>query len=169
MVTSNTQAIRRAGIAFIVGAGITALGGAVSQVAQTSAAVSDQTWSYPWSSDAFVPITLLWASAHALIIVGLLAFRRSGLAGATRTAGVGLALAVLGTVLLLAGEVASVPIRDHNLEDTGPAIVGGLFGLATLLSAGSPRLARVQTTNLCRRRTLYREPGPTGTPIRLVP
>jgi len=154
MVTSNTQAIRRAGIAFIVGAGITALGGAVSQVAQTSAAVSDQTWSYPWSSDAFVPITLLWASAHALIIVGLLAFRRSGLAGATRTAGVGLALAVLGTVLLLAGEVASVPIRDHNLEDTGPAIVGGLFGLATLLSPGSPRLARVQTTNLCRRHTL---------------
>ncbi|MDQ3632097.1 MAG: hypothetical protein M3417_12665 [Actinomycetota bacterium] len=135
MATSSIQSLRKAGIACIVGALITAIGGVVSQVAQASTTVSDEMWSYPWSSGTLVPLSLLWAFAHVLILVGLLGLRRSGLAGPTRAAAVGLALALTGTALLLVGEVASIPIRDQSLDDTGPAIVGGVFGIGTLLSA----------------------------------
>jgi hypothetical protein len=100
-----------------------------------STTVSDDLWSYPWSSDALVPVSLLWALAHLLTLAGLVGFRRSGLAGQRRTARAGLALAVAGAALLVACELASLPFRDQQLDATGPAIVGGLFGIATLLSA----------------------------------
>ena len=136
MSTQTQHSLRRAGIAFIVGASITAIGGAVVQgIVQPSTTVSDEMWSYPWSSDALVPISLLWASAHLLIIAGLLGFRRSGIAGPSRTATVGLTLAVIGTSLLFVGELASLPFRYQHVDDTGPAIVGGVFGIATLVSA----------------------------------
>lgn len=135
MATSGISSIRRAGMACITGALITAIGAVVSQVVQASTAVSDETWSYPWSSDTFVAVTTLWGVAHLLIFIGLLGLRRSGLAGATRTAATGLALALAGTGLLLVAELASIPVRDQHVEDTGPALVGSLFGLATLLSA----------------------------------
>jgi hypothetical protein len=136
MSTDTHHSLRRAGIAFIVGALITAIGGAVVQgFVQPSTTVSDDMWSYPWSSDALVPISLLWAFAHLLIIAGLLGFRRSGMAGPSRTAATGLALAVIGTSLLLVGELASIPFRYEHIDDTGPGIVGGVFGIATLLSA----------------------------------
>ena len=135
MTRSNIESIRRAGITLIVGALITAIGGAVSQIVQASTAVSDEIWRYPWSSETFIPISLLWAFAHALIIIGILGFRRSGLAGLSRMAAIGLALALIGTALLLLGELAAIPIRDQNIDDTAPAIVGGVFGTGTLLSA----------------------------------
>lgn len=135
MTTSSIEWLRKAGIACIVGALITAIGGVVSQVAQSSTTVSDEMWSYPWSSGTLVPLSLLWAFAHVLILVGLLGLRRSGLAGPTRAATVGLALALTGTALLLVGELASIPIRDQNVDDAGPAIVGPVFGVGTLLSA----------------------------------
>jgi hypothetical protein len=48
--TQTYQSLRRAGLAFIVGALITAIGGAVVQAfVQPSTAVSDDMWSYPWS------------------------------------------------------------------------------------------------------------------------
>ena len=136
MSTQTHQSLRRAGLAFIVGASITAIGGAVVQgIVQPSTTVSDEMWSYPWSSDALVPISLLWASAHLLIIAGLLGFRRSGIAGPSRTATVGLTLAVIGTSLLFVGELASLPFRYQHVDDTGPATMGGMFGIATLVSA----------------------------------
>jgi hypothetical protein len=135
MSTSNFEALRRAGMACIAGALITAIGTAVSQIVQASTAVSEEAWSYPWASGTFVGISLLWGISHALIFIGLLGLRRSGLAGPTRGATVGLALPLTGTALLLVGELASIPIRDQNVDDTGPAIVGSVFGLGTLLSA----------------------------------
>jgi hypothetical protein len=84
---------------------------------------------------ALVPVSLLWAFAHLLVVVGLMGFRRSGTAGPSRTAAVGLALAVIGTSLLFVAELASLPFRYQHVDDTGPGIVGGVFGIATLLSA----------------------------------
>lgn len=109
MVTSRAESVRRAGLALIAGALITAVGGAASQIVQASTSVSDDLWRYPWSSDLFVPISVLWAFAHVLVIVGLLGLRRSGVAGPTRSAAVGLALAIAGTGVLLVAEFASLP------------------------------------------------------------
>lgn len=132
--TPATGSVRRAAVALIVGALITALGGAASQIVQASSSVSEDLWRYPWTSDAFVPISLLWALAHALVIVGLLGLRRSGVAGATKGAAVGLTLAVAGTALLLVAEFASLPFANQQVDDTAPTIVGATFGLGTILS-----------------------------------
>ncbi|MDQ3770225.1 MAG: hypothetical protein M3370_12225 [Actinomycetota bacterium] len=135
MATSNIDSLRKAGIACIAGALITAIGATVSQITQASTVVSDEMWSYPWSSGTFVAVTLLWGLSNVLIFIGLLGLRRSGLAGPTRAAGAGLALALTGTALLLVGQLASLPLSDQKVDDTGPAIVGGVFGLGTILSA----------------------------------
>ncbi len=134
MLTPTTEPVRRAAIALIAGALITAIGGAAAQIVQASSSVSQDLWRYPWSSDAFVPISLLWAIAHALVIAGLLGLRRSALAGPGKDATVGLSLAVAGTALLLAAEFASLPFANQPVDNTGPAIVGALFGLGSVLS-----------------------------------
>lgn len=135
MTTVNPESLRKAGIACIVGALITAGGGVASQIARASTNVSDEAWTYPWSGGTFIALTLLWGVSHLLIFFGLLGLRRSGLAGPTRAAAVGLSLAMAGMALLLVAEVASIPFRDQTVDDTGPAIVGAMFGLATLLTA----------------------------------
>lgn len=134
MATPTTDSLRRAAIALIAGALITAVGGAASQIVQASSSVSEDLWRYPWSSEAFVPISLLWAIAHALVIAGLIGLRRSGLAGPTKSAAAGLTLAVAGTALLLIAEFASLPFANQQADDTAPTIVGATFGLGTILS-----------------------------------
>lgn len=136
MSTSTNESVRRAAAVGIAGAVLSVISAAIVQLAvQPSTTVLDTRWSYPWSSDALVPVSLAYAALHALVIVGLLGFSRSGLAGPSRTARVGLAIAVAGTALLLVGELASIPIRNAGTDDTGAVIVGSIFGVAVALSA----------------------------------
>jgi hypothetical protein len=72
---------------------------------------------------------------HVLVFVGVLGFARSGVAGHSRSARLGTALALVGTALLFVGEMASIAIRDQRTDDTGAVIVGGIFALAILLTA----------------------------------
>jgi hypothetical protein len=136
MARTKIESVRTAGISCIVGAGATVLGGIVVQgIVQRATNVSDKQWSYPWSSGALVPVSLLWASLHVLVFLGLLGFARSGLAGTSRGARLGLLLTLVGTALLFVGELASITIRDQRTDQTGAAIVGAIFGLAILLTA----------------------------------
>ena len=136
MARPTTEFLRTASIGCIVGAAATTLGAIVVQgLVQPATTVSDHRWSYPWSSGALVPISLLWASLHVLVFVGLLGFARSGVAGTSRSARVGTLLALVGTALLFVGELASILIRDQRTDDTGAAIVGSIFALAILLTA----------------------------------
>ena len=136
MTKPRTESLRTAGIICVVGATATTLGGiAVQGIVEPATTVSDHRWSYPWSSGALVPISLLWASLHVLVFVGLLGFARSGLAGPSRSARLGTTLALVGTVLLFVGELASILVRDQRTDDTGAAIVGGIFAVAILVTA----------------------------------
>jgi len=136
MARDNAKSLRTAGISCIVGAAATTLGGIVVQgIVQPATNVSDRRWSYPWSSGALVPVSILWASLHVLVFAGVLGFARSGLAGHGRSARLGTTLALVGTALLFVGEIASIPIRDQRTDDTGAVIVGGIFALAILLTA----------------------------------
>ena len=136
MARGDTKSLRTAGISCIVGAAATTLGGIVVQgIVQPATNVSDRRWSYPWSSGALVPVSILWASLHVLVFAGVLGFARSGLAGHGRSARLGTTLALVGTALLFVGEIASIPIRDQRTDDTGAVIVGGIFALAILLTA----------------------------------
>jgi hypothetical protein len=139
MVPTNDSQIRRtrrAAMGFIGAAAATAIAGAVLQFGlQPATDLSDDMWRYPWSdSGAFVAFSLFSALLHALVIVGLIAFGRSGAAGRSRAASSGVALAVAGTALLLVGELASIPIRNAGIDDTSAAIVGAIFGLASIAS-----------------------------------
>jgi hypothetical protein len=129
--------IRRAAVGMMVAAAATAVAGAVLQFGlQPAADISDDMWRYPWSSSgAFVAFSVVSATIHGLVAFGVLAFGRSGVAGRSRAATVGVALAVAGTLLLLVGELASIPIRNAEVSDTSAGIVGGVFGLASILSA----------------------------------
>ncbi len=115
----------------IIGGALTAVSAVLVQF--RSADVPDTMWSYPWTSDAFVLVCVLYAVFHALVLVGVLGFARSGAAGTSRVARTGSALAVAGTGVLLVAELASIPFRADPLDAAGPSIVGGVFGLGTLL------------------------------------
>lgn len=136
MAKPTTESLRAAGISCIVGAAATTVGGIVVQgIVQPAATVSDHRWSYPWSSSALVPISILWASLHALVFVGLLGFARSAVAGPGRSARLGTTLILAGTALLFVGELASIAVRDQRTDDTGAVIVGAIFAVAILLTA----------------------------------
>lgn len=136
MDKSVSRSIRHLAMAGIIGGAATALSGMVVQaVVQPVSTVSDEMWSYPWPSDTFVPVTLLFAGFHLLVFLGVLGFARSGLAGPGRSARVGSVLAMVGTAVFFMAELASIPINDQRMDAPGPMIVGGIFGLGVLLTA----------------------------------
>ena len=146
MATAKHGSLRAAAASCIVGAAATTLGGiAVQAIVQPATSVSHDRWSYPWSSAALIPISLLWAVLHVLVFYGLLGFARSGLAGTRRSAHTGLFLALAGTALLFVGELASIPIRDQRTDDTGARVVGAIFAVAILMTAAGFLLAGITT------------------------
>src|SRR5215211_2298438 len=124
---------QKAAVALIAGATIHAIGGIVGQVVQASTLVTDDMFSYPWTSAELVAVSLVEALAFGLGVVGLAALRASGVAGRTRVARVGLAVALGGTALFVVAELASIAVRDQYLDEGAAGAVGGVFGLATLL------------------------------------
>jgi len=127
---------RQAAAAFIVAAAATTVAGAVLFFGlQPTTELSEDMWRYPWeSSGAFVLFSIFSAGLHALVAVGVVAFGRSGAAGRSRTATMGVALAVAGTALLLVGELVSIPVRNAESSDTSATIVGAVFGVGGVLS-----------------------------------
>ena len=127
--------------ALITGAVITIAGGIVTAVLRTQTTVPEDVWSHPWSSTAFAVVSPIWAISHLLVIAGLVGIHRGRLAGPGRAASAGLAVAGLGTAILVAGELAGIPIRDASVDSSGAAIDGALFGVGTLLSAAGLLIA----------------------------
>jgi hypothetical protein len=136
MTNTNIESIRRAAVAGILGATATVVAGLVVQtVVQPATTVSDKMWSYPFTSSALVPMSIFGAVLHVFIFIAVLGFARSGLAGPSRGARVGLTLALTGTALLTAGELASIPARHQRVDDHGAMIAAAIFGIGALLSA----------------------------------
>lgn len=136
MAKETNHSIRAAAVSCAVGAAATTIGGiAVQAIVQPATAVPDDRWSYPWSSSALVPISILWASLHVLVFYGVLGFARSGMAGTGRGARVGALLALCGTAMLFVGELSSIAVRNQFTDDTGATIVGAIFGVAILLTS----------------------------------
>lgn len=146
MTTAKHGSFRAAAASCIFGAAATTLGGiAVQAIVQPATSVSHDRWSYPWSSAALIPISLLWAALHVLLFYGVLGFARSGPVGSGRGARLGATIALAGTALLFVGELASIPIRAERTDDAGAAIVGAIFAVAVLLTATGFLLAGITT------------------------
>jgi hypothetical protein len=136
MDTTTAGAIRRAAIVGMVGASLTAASGAIVQlVVQPSTTISDKNWSYPWSTTALVAVSIIFASLHVLVAIGLIGLRSSGATGSTGAGRWGLTLAIAGTVLLLAGELASIGIRDARTDDGNAIAVSLIFAAGIVLTA----------------------------------
>ncbi len=129
------SSVRRAGLLGAIGGALTIISGAVQGIVQRASDVSDEMWSYPWSSDAYVAVSLVLAALYVLVFIGVLGFARSGVAGPGRSARVGTVVALTGTAVLFAAQLLSIPIADQRLDDTGAGLVGACFGLGSLLAA----------------------------------
>ncbi len=124
---------QKAAFALIAGGVIHAIVGIVGQIAQSSTKVSDDMFSYPWTSAELVAVCLVQALAFGLLLVGLAALRNSGVAGPARAARLGLAMALGGTALLVLAELASIAARDQYWDEGATGALGDMYGLATLL------------------------------------
>ncbi|MGW6276844.1 hypothetical protein [Kribbella sp. NPDC055071] len=124
---------RKLAVIGLVGAVLTTVSGVlVEAVVKPRSDVSEDLWSYPWSSDAIVGVSILYAALHILVFIGVLGVVRS----LTTRAGRGGAMtAAVGTLVLFGAELASIPIADQRLDQTAPKIVGGVFGLGVALTA----------------------------------
>src|SRR5919108_259182 len=149
---------QKAAIALIAGAIIHAVAGIVGQVVQASSLVTDDQFSYPWTSAELVAVSLVEAFAFALGLIGLAGLRASGVAGPTRAARTGLGVALAGSVLFVVAELASIGVRDQLSDEGAAAAVGGVFGLATLLLGAGLAVAGVAA----RRAALWESWRPTA-------
>jgi hypothetical protein len=145
MNNSLTTYSRRGGILVIAGAILTIAGALLSAIVQGSSSVPDDLVRYPFSHDAFVPFTVFAAVCHLLMLAGVIYLARGGLAGDSTTGRIGLGCVIAGLALLFMCEWAQLPFADQHTSNTGPSIVDGGFGLATLLLAGGMIAAGVAT------------------------
>lgn len=155
--------IRTAGVAGAVGGALTLVSGVVVQaVVVPGSTVPPDAWSFPWTASALVPISSVYCLLHALVLIGIIGFGASGVAGAGRAARVGCILAAVGTAVLAAAELASIPFAEAPLSAAGPAVVGTVFGAGTALTAVGLIIAGV-TTIRARRWSGWRRYVPVAT------
>lgn len=128
-----------------VAAGAILLDGALLTAAyRSSSPVSDKQLSFPWQGATAVATSAIWGTAQALLLVGLIAFARSGVPAGTRGRA-GARLAVIGGAVYVAAHAVSALAYGAKTDD-GPAIVAmSLFGLGTGLLAVGALIAGVAT------------------------
>jgi hypothetical protein len=136
MNNSLTTYNRRGGTLLIAGALLTIAGAVLSAIVGGSGSVPDDLVRYPFSHNAFLPFTVFAAVCHLLMLVGVVYLARGGLAGDSRTGRIGIGCVIAGLGLLFVCEWLQLPFADQYTSSTGPSIVEGGFGLATLLLAG---------------------------------
>jgi hypothetical protein len=136
MNNSLTTYRRRGGILVIAGALLTIAGAALAAVVGVDSSVPDDLVRYPFAHNAFAPFTVVAAVCHLLMLAGVIYLARGGLAGDSRTGRIGLGCVIAGLALLFLCEWAQLPFADQHTSNTGPSIVDGGFGVATLLLAG---------------------------------
>ena len=139
--TPTTQPLRRdlraalaLGLPLIIAGAVQGDGALITAAYRSSSPISDQQLSYPWDGATAITTSLIWGLTQLLIVVGLMAFARSG-AAPTTVGRVGGRLAVAGALLYVVAHALSLFAYDAALDD--PISVGVLscFGVGTLLTA----------------------------------
>jgi hypothetical protein len=133
MITTNASFRRRAGLACLAGVGLTLAGCVVIAVAQATGDVSRDLYAWPLHGQAAIAFALFAALAHLVVLTGMIAFRRSGVIGASRAATAGLGSVILGTGLLVACELATTPLANRSETVAWATVVNSAFGVATVL------------------------------------
>ena len=109
-------------------------GALITAAYRNASPVSDEQLSYPCDGATAITTSLIWGITQVLIVVGLIAFARSG-ATPTAAGRVGGRLAVGGAVLYVIGHGLSLVASDAALDEPISVAVLSCFGIGTVLTA----------------------------------
>lgn len=109
-------------------------GAIITAVYRNASRISDEQLSYPWDGATAIATSLIWGITQVLIVVGLMAFARSG-AAPTKVGRVGVRLAVAGAVLYVIAHALSLLAYDAALDDPISIVVLSCFGVGTVFTA----------------------------------
>jgi hypothetical protein len=122
------------GLLTIIAAAVQGDGAVITAAYRNASPISDEQLSYPWAGATAITTSLIWGFTQVLIVVGIMAFARSG--AAPTTAGrVGGRLAAAGALLYVIGHALSLVAYDAPLDDPISVAVLSCFGVGTVLSA----------------------------------
>ena len=120
-------------------------GGALITAAYRSASpVSDEQLSFPWDGATAITTSLIWGITQVMLVVGLVAFTRSGAAPA-KVGQVGAQLAVAGASLYVVAHALSLAGHAAAISDPIAVVVLSCFGIGTLLTASGLIMAGAVT------------------------
>ncbi|MDZ5620220.1 hypothetical protein SFC88_05275 [Nocardioides sp. HM23] len=122
------------GLLIIIAGAVQGDGALITAAYRGASPVSDEQLSYPWADATAITTSLVWGATQAMIVVGLVAFARSG-AAPSKAGQVGGRLAVAGSLLFVVAHAISLVAHDAALDDPIAIAVLSCFGVGTLLTA----------------------------------
>jgi hypothetical protein len=132
------------GLLTVIAGAVQGDGAMITAAYRNASPISDEQLSYPWAGATAITTSLIWGVTQVLIVVGLMAFARSG-AAPTKTGRVGARLSVAGALLYVTAHALSLVAYDAPLDDPISVAVLSCFGVGTLLTAGGLIMAGTST------------------------
>jgi hypothetical protein len=139
----RSRSVRAGGLSCLIGAAIAAAG--ATWLAAAPSSVSPHRVSYPVTPAVFRFTEVLWTITHLLVLLGVIAWARSGLAGRSRAGRIGAWLAVAGMALLVPAEFGYVFAAGAAQNSPVDNALSDLFGVAVPLAGIGLVLAGVTT------------------------
>jgi heme A synthase len=133
--TSTAPADRRqATLGCLIGGASTIAAGLVAALLGVGTHVPHDLYRAPLPHDRYIVVSLLASITHVLVLLGILALRRSRAAGSARRVSAGLLAVAIGTGALTLLELADIGLVDAHNADSAAVAVASAFGLATLVT-----------------------------------
>ena len=122
------------GMLIVIAGAVQGDGALITAAYRTASPVSDQQLSFPWAGATAVTTSLIWGVTQVMLVVGFVAFTRSG-AASGKAGQLGARLAVAGALLYVVAHALSLAGYDAAIDDPIAVVVLSCFGVGTLLTA----------------------------------
>lgn len=132
------------GVLLIIAGAVQGDGALITAAYRSDSPISDDQLSYPWDGATAITTSLIWGGIQVLVVIGLMAFARSG-AAATTAGRVGARLAVAGATLYVVAHALSLVAYDAAIDEPMAITVMSCFGIGTLLTASGMIMAGTST------------------------
>jgi hypothetical protein len=131
----NAAATRlsRGGWCCAVGGAITVVGAILASTVHSS--VPSTLESYPWTPGAAQVLQIAWTVCSAFVLVGVIALARSGLAGHSPLARIGLTITVVAMSALVPAQASFVFVAHQETSSTASTILGETASIIAVISA----------------------------------
>ncbi len=140
IVTSGDPSTAKAGMTRLSRSGwCCAAGGVIPAVgaiitARVHASVSSTQESYPWTPGAAQALQLVWTVCSALVLVGVIALARSGLAGDSRLARIGVGITVVAMALLVPAQAGFIFVEHASTSSTASSVLAAVATSVAVIS-----------------------------------